>query len=364
MEGGLGVPAMRLLKFGLHGVFYVLLAVGLTRVSGSWAAFSGSVLLGAIYAIGLTLGGRRTASLLWLAAVVLTWAVLGLLTPDLVWLAFPLFFVCLHLLPLRAGVPAVIALTAVTVGTLALHEPALSSAQVIGPAIGAVVAIIMAAAYTALYRESERRRELIDELTRTRAELAETQHEAGVLAERQRLAREIHDTLAQGLSSIVLLLRAVPPDPSGYVTEAMHAAEDNLAEARRFVHALTPPGLDGSLEEALRRLCSRQGAAFHLDGEPYALPRSAEIALLRIAQGGLANVSRHAEASKAALTLTYMEDEVAMDIVDDGRGFDPLIRSGNGLGFIRDRAAELGGAVTVESAPGLGTALAVTLPVP
>ncbi|WP_433253620.1 histidine kinase [Streptosporangium sp. CA-135522] len=357
------MPAVWLLRFGLHGVFYVLLAVGLARVSGSWAALSAGVLLGAVYTVGLTLGRRRTASLVWLAAVALIWAALGLLTTDFVWLAFPLFFVCLHLLPLRAGLTAVIALTAVTVGTLALHESSLSPAQVVGPAIGAIAAVLMVTGYAALYRESEHRRGLIDELTRTRAELAATQHEAGVLAERQRLAREIHDTLAQGLSSIVLLLRAAPPDPSGYVAEAMRAAEDNLAEARRFVHALTPPGLDGSLEEALRRLCSREGAAFQLDGEPYTLPRRSEVALLRIAQGGLANVSRHAGASRAALTLTYMEDEVAMDIVDDGRGFDPLIRSGNGLGFIRDRATELGGAVTVESAPGLGTALAVTLPV-
>ncbi|ACZ84923.1 sensor histidine kinase [Streptosporangium roseum] len=364
MGGEFEVPAMRTLRAGLHGVFYVLLAIGLTRVSGSWAALSGGALLGAVYTAGLTLGRRRTAALVWLAAVVLVWAALGALTTDFVWLAFPLFFLCMHLLPPRAGVPAVIAVTAVTVGTLAVHGPALNPAQVVGPAIGAMAAVLMVAGYTALYRESERRRGLIDELTRTRAELAETQHEAGVLAERQRLAREIHDTLAQGLSSIVLLLRAAPPDPSGYVEEARHAAEDNLAEARRFVHALTPPGLDGSLEEALRRLCSREGAAFQLDGEPYTLPRRAEIALLRIAQGGLANVSRHAEAARAALTLTYMEDEVAMDIVDDGRGFDPLTRSGNGLGFIRDRAAELGGAVTVESAPGLGTALAVTLPVP
>ncbi|MGW4421128.1 sensor histidine kinase [Streptosporangium sp. NPDC004631] len=360
---------MRLLRYGLHGVFYVLLAVALGRSAGSssdsWMALSGGIGLGVVYAAGLiTFGRRRTALLVWLAAVTLIWAALCLLSTDFVWLAFPLFFICLHLLPLRAGGAAVLALTGVSVGTLALHEGALTPALVVGPVMGAMVAILTVTGYAALYRESERRRALIDELTRTRAELAETQHEAGVLAERQRLAREIHDTLAQGLSSIVLLLRATPPDPAGYVGEAMRAAEDNLAEARRFVHALAPPGLDGSLEEALRRLCSRQGAAFQLDGEPYPLPRGAEIALFRIAQSGLANVSRHAQASKAALTLTYMEDEVAMDIVDDGRGFDPLTRSGNGLGFIRDRAAELGGVVTVESAPGLGTALAVTLPVP
>lgn len=362
MTGKPGVPAVRLLRYGLHGVFTVLLAVALAGASGSWAALSGGAALGVVYATGLALGGRRTASAVWLMAVVLIWTVLVLISVSFVWLAFPLFFLCLHLLPPRAGVAAVLALTAIAVGVPAVREGSLQPAQVIGPGIGALVAILTVTGYAALYRESERRRALIDELTRTRAELAETQHEAGVLAERQRLAREIHDTLAQGLSSIVLLLRAAPQDPAGYVGEAMRAAEDNLAEARRFVHALAPPGLDGSLEEALRRLCSGQGAIFHLDGEPYTLPRRAEIALFRIAQGGLANVTRHARASRAALTLTYMEDEVAMDIVDDGRGFDPPTRAGNGIGFIRARAAELGGTVTVESAPGLGTALAVTLP--
>lgn len=339
---------MRFVTWGLHGLFAALLAIAVISAGSVGLAFGG-LALGAVYAAGSFVERR-----VWLGAVTAGWLALCLFSPVFVWLAFPLFFLWLHLLPMRLAVPAVTLLTAAVVVTLAVHQGRFELAQLVGPAVGALVATLTALGYQALWA-------LIDELTRTRAELAETQHEAGVLAERERLAREIHDTLAQGLSSIVLLLRA--DGSSGYVKEALHAAEDNLAEARRFVYALAPPALDASLEEALRRLCQRERVHFQLDGEPYALPRGAEIALLRMAQSGLANVARHAFASRAGLTLTYMEDEVALDIVDDGRGFDPRAVKGNGLGFIHDRAAELGGRVCVESAPGQGTALAITLPV-
>src|SRR5439155_18708562 len=128
-----------------------------------------------------------------------------------------------------------------------------------GPVLGAAVAVATVSGYRALYRESEQRRRLIDELQTTRRDLDAAQREAGVLAERERLAREIHDTLAQGLSSIQLLLRAAEREISGpaaeYVRQARHAAQDNLAEARRFVRDLSPPDLEhGSLPAALRRL--------------------------------------------------------------------------------------------------------------
>lgn len=136
--------------------------------------------------------------------------------------------------------------------------------------------------YQALYRESERRRELIEELITTRAELAAAERGAGILAERERLAREIHDTLAQGLSSIQLLLRAAERSlPAGapaleHIGRAREAAQENLAEARRFVRALTPPDLEhGSLAAALERLCSAAPGPrvrFSLSGAPGSCP--------------------------------------------------------------------------------------------
>ncbi|EHN76766.1 two component system histidine kinase, partial [Streptomyces coelicoflavus ZG0656] len=124
------------------------------------------------------------------------------------WEAFPLYFLQLHLLSRRAGLAAVTATAVAAVAGYAAHAGSFGPAMVIGPALGAAVAVAVVWGYQALYRESERRRRLIEELTATRADLALAQHTAGVLAERERLAREIHDTLAQGLSSIQLLLRA------------------------------------------------------------------------------------------------------------------------------------------------------------
>lgn len=141
-----------------------------------------------------------------------------------------------------------------------------------------------------------------------------------MLAERERLAREIHDTLAQGLSSIQLLLRAAeralpgrPDAAAGHVAAARQAAVDNLAEARRFVAALSPPALDGTtLADALARLCVTTGdhhrisVRFHLTGEPVPLAMEHEVALLRIAQSALANTVRHARATGAEITLGYL----------------------------------------------------------
>ncbi len=218
----------------------------------------------------------------------------------------------------------------------------------------------------------------------TRNDLAAAEHSAGVLAERERLAREIHDTLAQGLSSIQLLLRAAeralpdrPEAASPHVTQAREAAQDNLTEARRLVYALAPVELGGdSLPAALDRLCAttqqRSGLTvhFHLSGEPFDVPTPYEVALLRIAQSALANTVQHAGASRAELTLSYMDTSITLDAVDDGIGFDPEAaasragsqQGGFGLAAMRTRARSLGGTWAVESTPGQGTALAVSFP--
>jgi signal transduction histidine kinase len=222
----------------------------------------------------------------WLAAVVLAWVVLLALTPDGIWLAFPFFFVQLHILPRRWSLPAVAITTVLAIAAFGWHNHTLTVGMVIGPTLGAAVAVAGTFAYQALYRESEQRRRLIEELTATRGELAAAEHAAGVLAERERLAREIHDTLAQGLSSIQLLLRAaervLPTQPDAaldHVERARQTAADNLAEARRFVRALSPPDLEkGSLPAALERLCAStakaSGLAVHcrLSGPPMELP--------------------------------------------------------------------------------------------
>ncbi|GAU67008.1 two-component histidine kinase [Streptomyces sp. NBRC 110611] len=386
-------PVVRVLRSCLHLMVAALLALAavravVDRIPGAAAVIVTAVALFAVYVAGPRLPRVRTSTGvagLWLGTVAALWLVLLALTPDGVWLAFPLFFVQMHLLPPRWGLPAVAATTLAAVAGFGWHTHTLSVGTVLGPVLGAAVAVAVVLGYEALYRESEQRRRLIEELTAARSELAAAEHSAGVLAERERLAREIHDTLAQGLSSIQLLLRAaeraLPERPGtalGHVRQARTAAVDNLAEARRFVRALSPPDLEaGSLPAALERLCATtartSGLAVHcqVSGAPTALPTPHEVALLRIAQSALANTVQHARAGRAELTLSYMDTEVALDVVDDGAGFLPAEvpapgsaaarGTGFGLAAMRARARALQGTLAVESAPGEGTAIAVTL---
>ncbi|MBM4792878.1 sensor histidine kinase [Streptomyces sioyaensis] len=389
-------PVLRALRSCLHLMVAALLALAAVRAVAGRAPNAPAVLataavLLALFALGTRIprvrSSARTAAG-WLTAVTLVWLALLALTPDGVWLAFPLFFVQLHLLPLRRSLPAVAATTLAAVAGFGWHTHTLSVGTVLGPFLGAAVAVAVVLGYQALYRESEQRRRLIEELTATRSELAAAERAAGRLAERERLAREIHDTLAQGLSSIQLLLRAaervLPQQPTtalGHVRQARTTAVDNLAEARRFVQALSPPALEaGSLPAALERLCATtarsSGLTVHcqVSGAPLVLPTPHEVALLRIAQSALANTVRHAAAGRVELTLSYMDTEVALDVVDDGAGFRPADvpapgsaaapGTGFGLAAMRARARALQGTLAVESAPGEGTAIAVTLPCP
>ncbi|MFM9371487.1 sensor histidine kinase [Streptomyces sp. Da 82-17] len=396
MEARSLAPVLRVLRGCLHVLTAGLLALAAVRATSTDAPYAAAVVtvcagFAAVYGAGLALPPVRRSkrrSAVWLGLLCALWLLLLVLTPDALWTAFPLFFLQLHLLPLRWGVTAVAGTTAAAVTGFVAHGAAATPGAVLGPALGAAVAIGTVLGYRALHQESERRRELIEELLATRAELAEAERAAGTLAERERLAREIHDTLAQGLSSIQLLLRAaersLPADAPAltHVREARVAAVDNLAEARRFVRALAPPDLEhGSLVGALERLCASPSGGprveFAVSGTPVELPTPYEVALLRVAQTALANTLRHAAAERASITLSFMDTSVALDVVDDGRGFSPheeqAGRRGGadgefGLGFglraMRSRAQSLGGTLSVESAPGQGTALAITLPLP
>ncbi|MGH3425654.1 MAG: sensor histidine kinase, partial [Nocardioidaceae bacterium] len=296
------------------------------------------------------------------------------------------FFLCVHLLPLRAAVGAVAALTLAVVAAQLAGGSGSVVPRILGPCLGAVVAVGMAVIYQRLARESEERRRLVrqlvtaqDDLIAVHDELAETQREAGAVAERARLARDIHDTLAQGFSSIVLLSRAGlggSDDVATLFGQIEATAADNLEEARRVVHALAPAALEqaplaAAVDRLLDRLAAQTGiaTAMRVDGEPHGTTTSHDVALLRLAQGALANVREHADAGRVAVTLSYDEDAVRLDIVDDGRGFDPerletarLGGTGFGLRAMRERIADLSGTLLVESAEGDGTAVVATVP--
>ncbi|MFF7357890.1 sensor histidine kinase [Streptomyces filipinensis] len=384
-------PTTRTLAWCLHLLIAGLLVLAAVRALADGLPHPGWIVAAAaacaaVYGAGPALPrvrASRPAAARWLAAVGAMWLVLLALSADGVWVAFPLYFLQLHLLARRTALAAVAGTALAAIGAYAVHTGSFAPAMAIGPALGAAVAVAVVWGYQTLYRESEQRRRLIEELTATRADLAEAQHTAGVLAERERLAREIHDTLAQGLTSIQLLLRAAeralpqaPENAARFVGQARQASVDNLAEARRFVAALTPPALDGSsLADALERLCAttaaRHGIAvrFRLTGDPRPLPTALEVALLRTAQSALANTVRHAGATTAEVTLGHPAGQVAVHITDDGTGFDPSRlpepdpqSGGFGLMAMRTRIHSLGGTLTLDSAPGRGTALTAAFP--
>jgi signal transduction histidine kinase len=253
---------------------------------------------------------------------------------------------------------------------------------VAGPMGMAVVTVL---AYRALEQEARARQRLVDHLSAAQAELAAAQHHAGVLAERTRLSRDLHDSLGQGLSSINLLLNAAeqgwdrrPADARQHVRTAAATARDGLEDVRRVVRDLAPTGLDlahspDPLVDALRTVVERSAVgvdvALRVDGPPRALPDAVPGALLQCARGALANVLEHARATRVVVTLTYLPGEVILDVRDDGVGFDPATSGrrgarGHGLPGRQDRIAALGGRLTVESAPGEGTSLSVVLPAP
>ncbi|KAA2252865.1 sensor histidine kinase [Solihabitans fulvus] len=384
-------PALRFMRVAQHVVFLVLLVVGVVQVLRGdgpkpWL-LAGSALVLAWYAGGVVAAryrSRRWVGPTWLLVLTALWAVLVVASPAFAWVVFALFFLYMHLLPVRAAMVGVVLLTVGVVLALLAHGGGNPVGQIIGPSIGAAVAVGMASVYRSLAAESEQRRRLIDELVAAQEdlvavhdELARVQREAGVLHERERLAREIHDTLAQGFSSVVLLARAARKGaPQGEsLDEIERVAAENLAEARRLVRALAPPDLDNTpLSNALDRLTARSaeqngGTARYLtEGTPFPLPTTHEVALLRVAQSALANVRQHANAGTVVVTLSYLPDAVSLDVVDDGDGFDPsgietTAHSGFGLRAMRTRLAELGGALVVESAPHEGTAVAATIPV-
>ena len=233
-----------------------------------------------------------------------------------------------------------------------------------------------------LAEANQRRAEMMAENAGLQAQLLTQAREAGVLEERQRLAREIHDTLAQGLTGIITQLEAAQrtsddAEHNRRIGDAKQLARDSLSEARRSVQALKPGALEGArLPEALAEEAARWSATSGVaadvttTGQARPLHPEVEVTLLRVAQEALANVAKHASASRAAVTLSYMEDVVTLDVLDDGRGFDVDGRessprgdgSGFGLTAMRQRVQRLDGQLEIESEDGGGTAVSASVP--
>jgi signal transduction histidine kinase len=292
--------------------------------------------------------------------------------------SFALFALCPHafmLLRPRWALVAVLVLN-VSPAIRFLVRPALDLASFLTFMATCAMAVTFALVFgpwvTRIIHQSAERAELIDELEASRAEVERLSRERGALAERERLAGEIHDTLAQGFTSIIMLIQAAEAqaDPSRHLALAVRTARENLDEARGLIASLTPAPLDGStLEEALGRITARLGeeltmpVAFATEGASRALPPGIEVVLIRAAQEGLANVRKHAAASSAGVRLRYGEREVVLTVRDDGAGFDgPAPGEGYGLRAMRSRVEHAGGTLDIGSAPGRGTELTVRFP--
>ncbi len=244
---------------------------------------------------------------------------------------------------------------------------------------------------TELAAANRRLADMMAENTGLHAQLLTQAREAGVLEERQRMAREIHDTLAQGLAGIITQLEAAQQAglqaAGGYgdgreasradwerrISNAARLARDSLSEARRSVRAVRPEALENTrLPEALAEVAARWSAVNGVaatvttTGTAQALHPEVEVTLLRVAQEALANVAKHAGASRAGITLSYMDDVVTLDVRDDGTGFRVPGPGADGGGFglttMRQRVQRLAGHLEIESEPGGGTAISARVP--
>ena len=320
------------------------------------------------------------------AAVTLCFGALLQLNPYCAYLEFSLYPQIFFLLYARRAAVAVGAIglsLALTFGEVTLYgwRPGAAGPHIVSDLVQVAFAFILSLWIGAMARQSAERRELIDELGRARRELAAAERQAGALEERGRLAREIHDTLAQGFAGIVAHLEAAKGSlgrdtarVGRHLDEAEVVARQSLADARALAWALRPESLAaGGLTAAVERAVtsalggSPVSASVTVTGTVRQLHPSVEVTLLRAAQEALANVRRHARAHEVNVTLSFFDDAVTLDVADDGIGFDPAGTSpgpsgGLGLLGIRERVEALGGSVAVESMPGRGTTVGIFVP--
>ncbi|GIL27238.1 hypothetical protein NUM_24920 [Actinocatenispora comari] len=342
---------------------------------------------------------RPVVMAVFLAGVVAVTMVLVLRAP---WFGFftPAAYVYAYRLVRWPGQLVAVAAVAVVAGTAQAYAVPLDDAAGIATYAAIVVANALPMCGYAwlrqnLDRQDRQRRQALAEVRAANERLAasladnaalhrallDQAHQAGVAAERQRLAREIHDTMAQGLTGIVTQLQAAeqaadePVRWRRHFAAATALARESLTEARRSVHELRPEPLEtGRLSEALAEVAHRWSARSGIDaqvtttGTVRPMGTDAEVALLRVAQEALANVAKHAGAGRVGVTLSYLAHEVALDVRDDGRGFDPTApaarRTDGGFGLVamRQRVEARAGELTVESEPGLGTTISARIP--
>lgn len=375
------------LGHSLHLLVFILLVVTVAADGMSWQV----VAFALVYASGKLIAQRTV----WMALVLGTWVLLFIHGESAVYLVFALFFVALGAFRPRVSVPLVVVMTGLAVYGIA-RNVGWTVGGVIGPIIGALVAIALGLGFRTLRVEAKAREE--------------ESHRAGEMQERTRIAGDIHDTVAQGLSSINMLLHSIEGQISSLdaapldaktkqqlvrqIKLAQTTAQDNLVETRRIIAALQPsPMVGADLPVAVARVASStpmgQAVVFDVDGDPRPVDSAAEQELVRIAQSLISNVVRHSNADRARVTLTYQPDQIVLDVVDNGEGFDPASLQEMGLctrrtaegtvvvggaelsvaglgatglpGVLR-RVRSVKGTMALETEPGAGCGIAVSVP--
>lgn len=390
---------VRAMEIGQHLIAAALTFIGAVRAIGGGTPLSTAIVAGLAVLAWHTAGtilpsrtGSQKVAAWWLVGFGAIWIAAVAVSAEFVWIAFLLWLLAGHLLPVAWGLLFSGLLLAVVIVAPILHHGTTTYANVFGPLIGGIFAFGISRGYLQLLRDAAERERLVDGLTRARAEmsglqdeLALVQRQSGAVAERARISRDIHDTIAQALSSIRLLAhagagRTADPDAARTLQQVEALAGDSLADVRRIVAALAPAELeDNALASALHRMLQRaedeagMRVELHVDDGLPLLPTEVEVALLRAAQSAIANVRLHARATRVVMSLVDADRMVRLDIIDDGVGFDITAWDGAaepgagassyGLRSMRARLRELGGGLDIESAPGEGTSISVHLPI-
>ncbi|GII78889.1 histidine kinase [Sphaerisporangium rufum] len=348
--------------------------LALTALAVAWILGAGMLLR--------TAGRRRRAAVtVHFAGVLATAALLAFHDPIFIIYCISGFFLAADFAPSRWTFAAVAATSVVLYGSTLDWAQATPQLLAFHLAIIAVQTIAIGGGQIAGVRIEDRQRKYrkavsdlqaaLEENAGLHAQLLAQAHQAGILDERGRMAREIHDTLAQGLTGIITQLRAAQrvADSGAHVELALGLAQDSLTEARRSVAALQPHQLqDAHLPEAMATLARdwtrTTGVDLHVEvtGDRVPLSPAIEVTLFRVAQEALANVAKHAGATRAGLTLSYTGPVVLLDIRDDGTGIHHLNGKGFGLNSMRQRLRGVGGSLEIESTPGEGTAVSATVP--
>ena len=327
----------------------------------------------ALYALIAVLSRRPRPWAVYMSVLVALWAVLVVVAPSFAWGSFAVFFLCrLAFTGWTAYFTGGITTAATAVGLFRLGGGT-DIALLLGPlAVGVVLTLI----YDRIEHDAAEQRRLHAAVSLAQGQLAVTERRAGSIEERERVSREIHDTVTQGLASSLLHLEAAQrswPSPAAQdeIRSAGALLRQSLADTRSLVHDLASPGLETApLPEALLQAASHYlpGVRLCVTGEPRAVAADTRHALLRVLQSAAANTALHAGADHAAVTLGFLPDAVTLDVYDDGVGFDPASlarpseKGGYGLRAMRQRVEQLGGEFSVESSPGAGTVVAATLP--